>query len=128
MSRSVLSIIAALAAVVTSDACSQRIQSTPPKSYGTPVGVAVYTLSRGKGVPELANRVFSQAQELFRTLQAEKQVLRIHPIERIGIEGERRLCADFVDEQAARAAHVRLLKMAEGAELLNVVVEPCLKS
>jgi len=85
----------------------------------------VSALSRGKGVPEPAQRAFAQAERLFRELQAAKQVVRIHPVERLGLEGERRICAEFIDEKSANAAGARLLQMAEGVELLNIVVEPC---
>jgi hypothetical protein len=128
MSGDLLRISVAVMAVTTSDACSQQPPIPDAKAAGAPVGVAVYALSRGKGVPEPANRVFTQANALFRELHAAKQVVRVHPVERLGIEGERRLCAEFVDEQAARAAHARLLEMAQGIELLNVVIEACVKN
>lgn len=128
MSRALFGIILSLVAIVTGNACGQQPQAPNAKAAAAPVGVAVYALSRGKGVPEPAARVFAQAEALFRELQASQQIVRVHPLERLGIEGERRLCAEFVNEQAARAAHARLLEMAKGTELLNVVIEPCVKS
>jgi hypothetical protein len=121
-------ITVALLAIMTSNACAQQPQAPNAKSAAAPIGVAVYALSRGKGVPEPAAGAFSQAQALFRELQASKQIVRVHPIERLGIEGERRLCAEFANEEAARAAHARLLEVSKGIELFNVVIEPCVKS
>jgi hypothetical protein len=117
---------AALLVVMTSEACAPQ-----PKPQERSVGlasVAVYALSRGKGVPESAARVFSQAEALFRELQSSQQVVRIYPVERLGIEGERRICAEFASEQAANSAQAQLLKIADGVELLNVVIEPCSKN
>ena len=46
---------------------------------------------------------------------------------RIGLEGETRLCVEARDVAAARALLQELRAIAEGVELFNVVVEPCLK-
>lgn len=78
-------------------------------------------------MPDSAMRVFARAEALFLELQAAEQVVRIYPVERLGIEGERRICAEFIDERAARAAHARLLRMAEGVALLNVAIGSCVK-
>ena len=127
MNRRLLRVTIILLAVMGSDACAQQPEPDE-KSVNAPDSIAVYALSRGKGVPESAGRVMTQAEALFHELEAKKQVVRVYPVERLGIEGERRICAEFVDEEAVRAAYAHLMKLAEGAELLNVVIEPCVKT
>jgi hypothetical protein len=46
---------------------------------------------------------------------------------RIGLEGETRLCATFATPDAARDAWVQARRFVEGADLVNLVIEPCAK-
>jgi len=84
----------------------------------------VYALSRGKGVPDEARAALSAARDLFTKLQASGQVLRVVE-QRMGFEGERRVCAVFVDAKAAAAARDQLLAQSGGADLFNIVLESC---
>lgn len=101
--------------------------SPPPPLSPEPAAareLAVYALSRGKGVPDEARAALTAARELFTKLRDSGQVLRIVE-ERMGIEGERRICAEFVDAKAAAAAREQLISLSQGADLFNIVMEPC---
>lgn len=105
-------------------------QSSAAHASGLPLddlegrSFSLYVLSRGKGVPDETWRVLQEMRKMFVSLQADGVVIRIHE-ERIGLEGERRLCAEFIDETAARKAWSSAKKMAAGVELLNLRAEPC---
>ena len=101
-------------------------QTPPPADPGAGAGheLAVYALSRGKGVPDEARAALSAARDLFTKLQASGQVLRVVE-QRMGFEGERRVCAVFVDAKAAAAARDQLLAQSGGADLFNIVLESC---
>lgn len=85
---------------------------------------SLYVLSRGKGVPDETWRVLKEMRKMFASRQADGVVVRIHE-ERIGLEGERRLCAEFIDETAARKAWSDAMEIAAGIELVNLRAEPC---
>ena len=89
-----------------------------------PQTVAVYALSRGKGVPPATREAFGKARELLEQLAREKRAVRVET-SRIGLEGETRVCAEFEDARTARETIERLRGLARDVELLNVVEEPC---
>lgn len=114
-----------LLAAISIAACAQPTLPTPP---GESVqGVAVYALSRGKGVPEQARQVLARALERFNDELKREAVVAITD-QRIGLEGERRVCATFADETRAVATFQQLLDLARGVELVNIVREPCRKA
>lgn len=86
--------------------------------------IAVYVLSRGQGVPEKTQRVFQEIRSLLASERSRGLVVRLNE-ERIGLEGETRLCAVFRDGDAAAAAFSRLQALANTTELLRVVHESC---
>ena len=86
--------------------------------------VAVYALSRGKGVPEATRAAREKASAFLEQLRAEKRVLDIK-VTPMGLEGERRICATFASEQEAEQAATRLREIGAGVELFNVVLESC---
>jgi hypothetical protein len=90
----------------------------------TSSSVAVYALSRGKGVPDATRRALDEARALF---EEERRSGRVDHLEEapIGLEGEKRLCAGFTTRAAADQAVARLREIASRVELLNVVEEPC---
>jgi hypothetical protein len=87
---------------------------------------AVYALSRGKGVPEPTRGAFRKSHTLLEGAKKRGEVLWLKET-RIGLEGETRLCVEAKDATAARALLRELRAIAENVELLNVVVESCLK-
>src|SRR5262245_16565491 len=98
-------------------------QVSSPESHG----VAVYILSRGKGVPEATRAAREQARALLRQLHDEKRALALEETP-IGLEGERRICATFATAQDAASAAERLRAIGAHVELFNVVMEPCAKT
>ena len=95
-----------------------------PTHARSELGVAVFALSRGAGVPEATRAALERARALFEAARSEGRVLRIEET-RIGLEGETRLCAVARDPEAAEDLMAQLKSTAEGAELFNVVAEPC---
>ena len=90
----------------------------------TPESFSVYTLSRGKGVPEEARNVLEEARGLLKTAHEEGAVTRLTD-QRIGLEGETRLCAEFRDGDSARTILSRIQNLSRGIDLVNVTIEPC---
>ncbi len=88
--------------------------------------LAVYALSRGKGVPEPTRGALQRARTLLEGAKQRGEVIRLKEA-RIGLEGETRLCVEAKDVTAARALLRDLRAIAENVELFNVVAEPCLK-
>jgi hypothetical protein len=86
--------------------------------------IAVYALSKGKGVPERAREALASARGLMIQWRAEGRVLDIVDT-RIGFEGERRLCARFATGADAADAMKELAALGKGVDLFNVKVEPC---
>lgn len=87
----------------------------------TPVQIksfAVYALSRGKGVPALTKETFAHIETL---LMQKGNVSK----NRIGIEGETKLCVTISDANQANELLQQVESMANGVELLNIVVESC---
>jgi hypothetical protein len=105
---------------------AQRATDEQAPSPAPPIGVALYALSRGKGVPEPTRDALRRASRLLEDLRREGRVVRLEE-SRIGIEGETRVCAEFADAESARQALERIRSLAQGVELLNVVEEPCSK-
>jgi hypothetical protein len=88
--------------------------------------IAIYALSRGKGVPEPTRAALGKVRKLLDDAKRRGEVLKVTET-RIGLEGEKRLCLEAKDVAAARTLLVELRVIAEGVELFNIVVEPCLK-
>lgn len=89
-----------------------------------PQSISVYALSRGKGVPEQAREVLIQARELLKEAQKRGDVLHMME-QRIGLEGETKLCAEFSSGESAQTMIDQIQQLGRGVELLNVKVEPC---
>ncbi len=89
-----------------------------------PSTIAIYSLSRGKGVPPETREALKQIRALLEQKQAANSVSALQS-NRIGIEGETRLCAEFRTSQDAQAALAEIRRISAGMELLNVVEEPC---
>jgi hypothetical protein len=92
--------------------------SSPPQSF------SIYALSRGKGVPEEARNVLDQARALLKTSQAQGTVTRLTD-QRIGLEGETRVCAELRDTDSARELFSHVQQMSLGVDLINVKIESC---
>jgi hypothetical protein len=120
-----LNLLAGLAAIaVLRTGCAPtRPVSAGDDARGQPSAVAVYALSRGKGVPEPTRDAFRKARALLKDLERDGKA-RLEET-RIGLEGETRLCAEFKDPGAARETLDKLRALSREVELMNVVEEPC---
>ncbi len=117
--------VVVLSVVAFEAGCAGSMTEDPRDEKAARVhSVAVYALSRGKGVPDLTQTALGSVRDLLQTLRRQGDVTRIEDT-RIGLEGETRLCAEFKDADAARAAIERIRKIATGVELFNVSEEPC---
>lgn len=85
---------------------------------------SVYALSRGSGVPDAALSVLERVRSDIERMQRENVSVRISE-ERIGLEGEIRLCVEFESEDAARTAWRHAVAIAAGVDLVSLKVEPC---
>lgn len=118
--------IIALAAVLSSCGETSKAKDAARAAQTSTAEFAVYALSRGKGVPEPTRGAFRKARTLLEGAKTRGEVKWLKET-RIGLEGETRLCVEAKDVAAARALLRELRAIAENVELLNVVVEPCLK-
>ncbi len=89
-----------------------------------PQSISVYALSRGKGVPEQAREVLARSRTLLKAAQERGEVLRMVE-QRIGIEGEIRLCAEFSHAESAQSMIDQIQQLGQDVDLINVKVEPC---
>lgn len=87
---------------------------------------ALYVLSRGKGVPDEARKVFGEVRDLAESDQEEGIAVTIQT-KRFGLEGERRLCVEYQEEEKARRLFGRAKALVEGVDLARVVVETCIE-
>lgn len=90
----------------------------------SPQSFSVYALSRGKGVPDKARKVLEEARNMFKAAQERGEVSRFTD-QRIGLEGETRLCVEFVNADTARNIFSEIQNIGHGVDLLNIKVEPC---
>ena len=112
-----------LTAAVTACAGS-TVTERPAAASSEPQSFALYALSRGKGVPEGARAVLAGAEKVIADLQARGAQITVTK-ERIGLEGETRLCATFADASVAEEALERVRPLASGVDLVNLTQEPC---
>lgn len=87
---------------------------------------SVYILSRGKGVPAEARSSFDQIYQELLELQRQGKLNYLKK-EVIGLEGERRICAEFTDSETARLLFLRIKKLAREIDLFDVTSESCAK-
>jgi hypothetical protein len=115
----------ALLLIAAGSACSgNNVTDRPAAASFEPRSFALYALSRGKGVPEPARAALADAKKALEDLQARGADISITQ-ERIGLEGETRLCATFADAGLAEEALEKIRRLASGADLVNLTEEPC---
>jgi hypothetical protein len=118
-------VLAALLLIAAAAACAgDTVTERPAAASSEPQSFALYALSRGKGVPESASAVLAGAEEVIADLQARGAQITVTK-ERIGLEGETRLCASFADESVAEEALERVRRLVSGVDLINLTEEPC---
>jgi hypothetical protein len=100
-------------------------EAKPPETLApAPQSISVYALSRGKGVPDQAMEVLAQTRTLLKAAQERGEALRVVE-QRIGIEGETRLCVEFSHAESALPLIDQIQQLGQGVDLINVKVEPC---
>lgn len=98
----------------------------PAQDSGAPAtrSFAIYTLSRGSGVPTEARAAQLEIQKLVEADRDKGLTVSIETT-RIGIEGERRLCVTYKDARNSARAFERARAIVKGVSLINLVAEPC---
>ena len=81
-------------------------------------------LSRGKGVPDETRAAYGEIRSLLETRRDEYAVTGLRT-ERIGLEGETRLCIEFDTQRDAETALAVVRKRVSGIDLLQVAETPC---
>ena len=117
--------LAALLLIAAQTACAGNpVTERPAAAASGSRSFALYALSRGQGVPESARAVLAGAERVIEELQARGAPIAVTK-ERIGLEGETRLCATFADEGVAEEALARVRRLVSGVDLVNLTEEPC---
>jgi hypothetical protein len=93
-------------------------EQTPYRSF------TLYVLSRGKGVPDEAWEALGRVRALAET-DREKGIAVTIQVKRIGLEGERRLCIEYEDEEKAQRTYDRAKALVEGVDLARLAIETC---
>jgi hypothetical protein len=106
--------------------CGPSISDLATRASSAPAvsSFSVYALSKGKGVPEQSRQVFQRARALLEDAYRQGRVVRLKQ-DRIGLEGETRVCAEFSSATVAQELYEQIRQLSEGVELVNVVLEPC---
>jgi hypothetical protein len=89
-----------------------------------PPTLTITMLSRGKGVPDDTRAAYKDIRALLERQRAAYAVTDLRT-QRIGLEGETRLCAEFQSAQDAQAALAEIRKRAASVDLLEVSEAPC---
>jgi hypothetical protein len=92
--------------------------SSPPQSF------SIYALSRGKGVPEEARKVLDKARAFLKMAREQGTVTRLTD-QRIGLEGETRVCVELKDADSSSELFSHIQQMSLGVDLINVKIESC---
>lgn len=109
-------------------ACAREPGPTTSEPPSTPAvtSFAVYTLSRGAGVPAEAREALEQVTNLV-DADRKRGVKVTSETTYIGLEGERRLCAEYEDPKEGTRAWERAGAIVKGVDLVNLAAEPCRK-
>ena len=85
---------------------------------------AVYTLSRGTGVPAEARQALEQVTNVVESDR--KRGVRVTvETTRLGLEGEQRMCVEYQNPRDGARAWERASAIVKGVDLVNLVAEPC---
>lgn len=95
-----------------------------PNHIAASLGIEVLVLSRGRGVPEEAAAAFGRIKSMLERERNRGRVVAINE-QVIGLEGERRLCASFVEQSRADKVFEELRSMGDAIDLLRVSRATC---
>lgn len=113
----------------TPESARPPVVRPPPPAPGEaeadgPATLTVTMLSRGKGVPDETRAAYQDARALLER-QRDAGIVTAMRAQRIGLEGETRLCAEFRSEEDARAALAEIRTRSGGIDLLDARLAPC---
>lgn len=104
--------------------CAGREPTELPVNDEAVTSFALYTLSRGRGVPPEAREALEKVSALLEEERSRGVAIELYR-NRIGLEGETRLCAEFEDAAAFGEVFRRAQEIVAGVDLVNLVAEPC---
>ncbi len=81
-------------------------------------------MSKGRGVPAPTRDAYKQIRGLLEEQKNQSAVTDIDT-QRIGLEGEMRMCAQFRDRAQAEYTLEQIRKLSADVELIQVVEGPC---
>lgn len=86
--------------------------------------LTVTILSRGKGVPDNTRTAYKDIRAFLEDRRDAYAITGLRT-ERIGLEGEQRLCVDFASTTEARAALAEIEPRLAGLDLIDAAIAPC---
>lgn len=110
------------AATGTPPAASE--ENAPEKAKTEPTAVVITTMSKGRGVPAPTREAYKEIRGLLEQQQDQNTVTNIDT-QRIGLEGEMRMCAEFGDRAKAEYTLEQIRKISADVELIHVAQGPC---
>jgi hypothetical protein len=85
---------------------------------------SVYALSRGSGVPEAASELILELRSRYQANGTQREVSEFVE-DRIGLEGETRVCIKFDSASATQAAWKDVQVLIGSKELIDLRAEEC---
>lgn len=110
------------AAATASDAGPAAVAADSGTQAQAP-SITITALSRGRGVPTVTRDMFRALRQQLETEHT--QTISNLSVQRIGLEGEMRLCVQFHQRDQADAVLARLKQQAGDVELLDISGAPC---
>ncbi len=86
--------------------------------------LTVTILSRGKGVPDTTRAAYKDVRAFLEDKRAAYAITG-QRTQRIGLEGEQRLCVEFASAAEARAALAEIQPRIAGIDLIDAAIAPC---
>lgn len=99
-------------------------QAAPEKDQAESTAVVITTMSKGRGVPAPTRDAYKQIRGLLEEQKSRSAVTGIDT-QRIGLEGEMRMCAQFRDRAQAEYTLEQIRKLSADVELIHVAEGPC---
>lgn len=112
-----------VAVILVSQGCAKTYQAMMPYTTNSK-GFTVLALSRGAGVPQATWDRFSRIMALLEQARQAGANIQIST-DKIGLEGETRLCVDFADPNLGGRLLTQVNELTQGIELITVSNEPC---
>ncbi|MBR1164939.1 hypothetical protein [Bradyrhizobium elkanii] len=108
----------------TAESARSDRDTDPPEAVLQSQSFAFYALSRGNGLSDEGRRLLEVFRELLRRMKAEGQIVQVSD-SRFGLEGETRICAEFVSSDSASKAWMQMQRLSAGVDLVQLKPEKC---